>query len=113
MAASLALGGCASLTSLWGVPGQKYGRSEYRFTAEGVEVTGVITEVSLKVLPRPTDEATLVFELNQSDALAQLHRKACLGFSDCLILEVARKAGHVPLGIFDRQLARLDGAEKL
>ncbi len=46
-------------------------------------------------------------------ALAQLHRKACLGFSDCLILEVARKAGHVPLGIFDRQLARLDGAEKL
>ena len=28
-----------SLTSLWGVPGQKYGRSEYRFTAEGVEVT--------------------------------------------------------------------------
>jgi hypothetical protein len=29
----------AALTSLWGVPGQKYGRSEYRFTAEGVEVT--------------------------------------------------------------------------
>lgn len=27
-----------ALTSLWGVPGQKYGKSEYRFTAEGVEV---------------------------------------------------------------------------
>jgi hypothetical protein len=25
-----------------------------------------------------------------------------LGFSDCLILETARKAGHLPLGTFDR-----------
>lgn len=27
-----------ALTSLWGVPGQKYGKSEYRLTADGVEV---------------------------------------------------------------------------
>jgi predicted nucleic acid-binding protein len=33
--------------------------------------------------------------------------------SDYLVLEIARKAGHVPLGTFDRQLARLDGAQKL
>jgi len=45
-----------------------------RLMAGSMGVLGVITEVSLKVLPRPTDEATLVFELNQSDALAQLHR---------------------------------------
>ncbi len=32
-------------------------------------------------------------------------------FSDCLILETARKAGHLPLGTFDRTLAKLDGAE--
>jgi predicted nucleic-acid-binding protein len=32
-------------------------------------------------------------------------------FSDCLILESARKAGHVPLGTFDRALSRLDGVE--
>lgn len=31
-------------------------------------------------------------------------------FSDCLILETARKAGHLPLGSFDRALAGLDGA---
>ena len=35
---------------------------------------GVITEVSLKVLPVASGEATLVFELDQARALAQLHR---------------------------------------
>ncbi|MDP2957228.1 MAG: type II toxin-antitoxin system VapC family toxin [Longimicrobiales bacterium] len=46
-------------------------------------------------------------------ALAHLRRKPALGFSDCLILEVARKAGHLPLGTFDRDLGRLDGVSKL
>jgi predicted nucleic acid-binding protein len=36
-----------------------------------------------------------------------------VGFSDCLILEVARKAGHLPLGTFDRELGRLEGAQRL
>ncbi len=36
-----------------------------------------------------------------------------MSFSDCLVLEIARKAGHLPLGTFDRQLARLGGAQKL
>lgn len=36
-----------------------------------------------------------------------------VGFSDCLVLEMARKAGHLPLGTFDRDLARLDGAQRL
>ncbi len=36
-----------------------------------------------------------------------------LGFSDCLILEVARHAGHFPLGTFDRGLSRLPGAQRL
>jgi predicted nucleic-acid-binding protein len=31
-------------------------------------------------------------------------------FADCLIVEVARKAGHGPVGTFDRKLARLPGA---
>ena len=35
---------------------------------------GLITEVSLKVLPVPPGEATLVFELGQEQALEQLHR---------------------------------------
>jgi predicted nucleic-acid-binding protein len=44
-------------------------------------------------------------------ALAYYRKKPKLGFSDCMVLEVARKAGHVPLGTFDRQLGKLDGAE--
>jgi len=46
-------------------------------------------------------------------ALEHYRRRPALGFSDCLILEVARKAGHVPLGTFDRDLGKLDGAERL
>jgi predicted nucleic-acid-binding protein len=34
-------------------------------------------------------------------------------FSDCVILAQARRAGHGPLMTFDRDLARLDGAQRL
>lgn len=34
-------------------------------------------------------------------------------FADCMILEIARKAGHLPLGTFDRGLAKLEGTERL
>ena len=46
-------------------------------------------------------------------ATAHFKRKPALGFSDCLVLEIARKAGHLPLGTFDKNLAKLDGAQRL
>lgn len=46
-------------------------------------------------------------------ALEQFRKRPALGFSDCLILEVARKAGHLPLGTFDRGLGKLEGAQRL
>ena len=46
-------------------------------------------------------------------ALTQFRAKPALGFSDCLVLEIARKAGHVPLATFDKALAKLTGAQKL
>ena len=46
-------------------------------------------------------------------ALEQFRKRPTLGFSGCLILEVARKAGHLPLGTFDRGLGELDGAQRL
>ena len=46
-------------------------------------------------------------------ALAHFRRRPARGFSDCLILEAARKAGHGPLGTFDRNLGKLDGAQRL
>ena len=46
-------------------------------------------------------------------ALTHFRKHPKLGFSDCLVLEVARKAGHLPLGTFDRELGKLDGARRL
>jgi predicted nucleic-acid-binding protein len=46
-------------------------------------------------------------------ALEQFKKRPALGFSDCLALQIARKAGHVPLGTFDKDLARLEGAQRL
>jgi predicted nucleic acid-binding protein len=46
-------------------------------------------------------------------ALMTFRRRPALGFSDCLLVELARKAGHLPLGTFDRDLAKVDGATKL
>jgi predicted nucleic-acid-binding protein len=46
-------------------------------------------------------------------ALDAFRARPALGFSDCLVLEIARKAGHLPLGTFDRGLARLEGAQRL
>lgn len=48
-----------------------------------------------------------------SAALEHLRKKPTVGFTDCLLLEIARKAGHLPLGTFDRDLNKLPDAERL
>jgi len=47
------------------------------------------------------------------DALDGFRGRPMIGFSDWLMLAQARKAGHLPLGTFDRHLGGLDGAERL
>jgi predicted nucleic-acid-binding protein len=93
--------------------------------------------VSTLVLMEATWVLTAVYELNHAEiatavdmllhhrdltiqepdsvaaALEQYRSRPALGFPDCLILEAARKAGHLPLGTFDRNLSKLDGAEGL
>ena len=55
--------------------------------------------------------------VQHADAVAaateNFRKRPALGFSDCLVVEIARKAGHLPLGTFDRDLAKLDGAVRL
>jgi predicted nucleic-acid-binding protein len=46
-------------------------------------------------------------------ALENFRKHPSVGFFDCLLLERARKAGHLPFGTFDRHLSKLDGAEKV
>jgi predicted nucleic-acid-binding protein len=73
----------------------------------------------------PADIATAVemllnhqhLTLQDADAVAaaveHFRGRPALGFSDCLVLAIARKAGHLPLGTFDRHLAKLDGTHRL
>ncbi len=42
-------------------------------------------------------------------ALQHFRGRAAPDFSDCLVVEVARRAGHLPLGSFDRRMQRLPG----
>jgi predicted nucleic-acid-binding protein len=46
-------------------------------------------------------------------ALETFRKRPAVRFSDCLLLEIANKAGHLPLGTFDRALGKLDGAYRL
>ncbi len=46
-------------------------------------------------------------------AVALFRQRPKVGFSDCLMVEVARKAGHAPLGTFDRDLGKIDSAQRL
>jgi predicted nucleic-acid-binding protein len=48
-----------------------------------------------------------------SAALKRFRQHPKLGFSDCLILETARKAGHLPLGTFDKSLGKIEGAQRI
>ena len=100
------------------------------FVAKGAWVSHLVLVETLWVLRSvyghsPSEIATAVeILLNHQDlmiqdsdvvaaALQHLRKRPALGFSDCLILEVARKAGHVPLGTFDGDLSRLEGTQKL
>lgn len=46
-------------------------------------------------------------------ALALFRKRPAVSFADCLILEIARKAGHLPLGTFDRSFAKHEDVERL
>jgi predicted nucleic-acid-binding protein len=87
--------------------------------AETVWVLDTVYEFDTKNLVAAIEmmlhERDLVLE--QADvveaALDLFREKPSLGFSDCLMLNLARKAGHLPLGTFDRNLGRVDGAQKI
>jgi predicted nucleic-acid-binding protein len=46
-------------------------------------------------------------------ALDHYRRRPAIEFSDCLVLEIARKAGHLPVATFDRNFARLNDVQRL
>ena len=46
-------------------------------------------------------------------ALQDFKKHPAIGFTDCLIVQVARKLGHRPIGTFDRSMSRLDDVSRL
>lgn len=101
-----------------------------KFTARGAWVSQLVLVETLWVLDavyeRSAEQIGAAVErllvhadltLQDSDvvaaALEQFRAKPAPGFSDCLVLELARQAGHLPLGTFDRQLGKLAGAHRL
>jgi predicted nucleic-acid-binding protein len=100
------------------------------FVARGAWVPHLVLAEATWVLAsvydrRPDEIATAVdmllnhqhLTLQDADAVgaavASFRKRPALGFSDCLVLEVSRNAGHIPLGTFDRNLAKLDDVERL
>ena len=87
--------------------------------AEATWVLASVYELSSKDLARAIEmllhHRDLVIQDSETvaGALELFRAKPALGFSDCLVLEIARKAGHVPLGTFDRALAKLEGAHRI
>lgn len=45
--------------------------------------------------------------------LENFRKRPAVSFTDNLIVEIARKSGHIPVGTFDRNLAKLEGTERL
>jgi len=105
-------------------------RAAEEFTASGAWVSHLVlaetTWVLDAVYERSAEQIATAIDmlLNHKDltlqdadvvtaALDQFRKRPVLGFSDCLVLEIARKAGHLPLGTFDRNLAKLDGVQLL
>lgn len=46
-------------------------------------------------------------------ALGHYRGRSAVDFSDCLVLEIARKAGHLPVATFDRNFAKLNDVQRL
>ena len=70
----------------------------------------IVTAVSMSI-----DHEQLVLQDEDivGAALAVFEKQSNVGFTDCLIAEVAGKLGHRPLGTFDKALSRLDAASEL
>jgi predicted nucleic-acid-binding protein len=100
------------------------------FIAKGAWVSHLVLAETIWVLDRvyglrATDVAKAIemllnhasLSLQDADtveaALGHYRQKPSVGFSDYLIVEIARKAGHTPLGTFDRILSKLPGTERI
>jgi predicted nucleic-acid-binding protein len=105
-------------------------RASERFVAKGAWVSHIILAETIWVLDSLYDvsrelistaiemllnhqEMTLQDADVVSAALTHFRGHPKVEFSDCLALQIARKAGHLPLATFDRDFAKLADVERL
>ncbi len=105
-------------------------RAAEEFITKGAWVSHLVLAETLWVLDSvfglSREQAALAVEmlLNHRDltlqdadvvtaALGHYRKRPAVGFSDCLVLEIARKAGHLPVASFDRDFAKLDDVQRL
>ena len=93
-----------------------------RFIEEGVWVSSLVlaetTCVVRSVYGRSAGELAVSVEMILNEKHVTLEDpgvvEAALDlFRDCLILQLTKKAGHLPLGTFDRDLGRVPGVHRL
>lgn len=105
-------------------------RAAEEFTSRGAWVSHLVLAETVWVLDavydRTADQIGTALDmlLNHKDltvqdsevvsaALEHYRRRPSISFSDCMVLEIARKAGHLPLATFDKDLAKLEGTQGL
>ena len=105
-------------------------RSAERFVGKGAWVSHLVLAETLWILDSvfnlSRDQLVVTVEmlLNHVDltiqepsvvvaALEHFRSSRAVGFSDCLVLEIARKAGHVPVATFDRTFGKLPEVHRL
>jgi predicted nucleic-acid-binding protein len=87
--------------------------------AEATWVLTSVYEVSHKGLARAIEmllnhrDLALQYPEAIAAALDLYRTRPTLGFSDCLMLQLGRREGHLPLGTFDRNLAKIPGAHRV
>lgn len=61
------------------------------------------------------DNPRILLEQSEAvrEALELFRNRPSIGFSDCMVLALARMGGHLPLGTFDRRLGSVDGAQRI
>ncbi len=79
--------------------------SRYDFSSEQIKAV-VVNLLALEFVSIQDGEVV-------ETALEHFVRFPKLGFTDCLVVALAHKNGHTPVGTFDKALAKLEGTQKL
>jgi len=72
------------------------------------------SEIARAILMLLENQGLIVQDHDTIQSALELYQaRPALGFTDCLLVQLARDAGHLPIGTFDRKLAKVHGAQQI